>query len=152
MSVNLQQFIDSLQSNNANSMRFCLEAGCPFAQTKAMKNTVLHHGAMQGAMNGSVSVALMIQAGGEEDVNAKDFLGMTPLHVAANFGCIDVAADLALRCGEFQFALIDHGVDLEPRKNDGETPLFLAAKNSKNDAALGLSSLGPVFNRSTVQS
>lgn len=57
------------------------------------------------------------------DVNARNVLGMAPLHIAAQNGYIEMA-DL----------LVSHGAEINMRTPDDETPLYIAAR--KNYTAL----------------
>lgn len=54
----------------------------------------------------------------EADVNERNREGETPLHVACEFGCFEIAE-----------ALIEAGADVNARDNHGVTPLIKACSN-----------------------
>jgi ankyrin repeat protein len=65
------------------------------------------------------------------DVNAKDYIGHTPLHWACRWGHVQV----------FQ-ALLDHGADIEAMTNSGKTPLHWACINGHVAVVIELLSRG----------
>ena len=100
-------------------------------------------------------MALLMEKGA--DINAADYTGMTPLHVAAMAGRRDEArlllkhgADLTRRDrfgdtpihtaavfgqGGMVKLLLDHGADLDALNNEGNSPLDLARNNRRDRAA-----------------
>ena len=77
-----------------------------------MANTDLHLAAWLGD-TGAIRASLIDKP---EYLNAKDYLGRTPLHMAAYGGKISCAA-----------LLVRKGADVDARNHDGSTPLHLAA-------------------------
>lgn len=65
-------------------------------------------------MNNDVSTVSVEMAAGN-DINTPGPEGMTPLHIAADYGNV-----------EFATALLDAGVDVDPINVWGNTPLWVA--------------------------
>jgi ankyrin repeat protein len=80
----------------------------------------LHYAALQ---NNRLSVDALIRDGA--DPNAKDRLGFTPLHLAAQEWAVDAAK-----------FLLDHGAEVDAINIYGNTPLFTAVFNSKGRAEM----------------
>ena len=79
----------------------------------------------RAAYENRVDIAQALIARGD-DIDAKDNIGRTPLHLAATGNSLDVAS-----------LLIDLGADIDAKDNDGFTPLhFAAAENSLDVASL----------------
>ena len=57
-----------------------------------------------------------------EDKNPKDKVGMTPFHVAAQWGHVEI-------CN----LIMDNIVDIYPKMNNGMTPYFLAEHNGRKE-------------------
>lgn len=97
----------------------CLAAGAdPNARQSTYGYTPLHRA------NSADDVAALVAAGA--NLNARDFLGHTPLHMAVDTPLFDRSADAVV-------ALLAAGADPNARNNNGETPLHWA--DSADDVA-----------------
>ena len=95
----------------------CLAAGAdPNARDSTYGYTPLHRA------NSADDVAALFAAAA--NLNARDFLGHTPLHLAVNTPLLDRSVDAVV-------ALLAAGADPNARNNNGETPLHRA--DSAND-------------------
>lgn len=97
----------------------CLAAGAdPNARNSTSGYTPLHWA------NSADDVAALVAEGA--NLNARDFLGHTPLHMAVNTPLFDRSAEAVV-------ALLAAGADPSARNNNGETPLHRA--DSADDVA-----------------
>jgi ankyrin repeat protein len=94
--------------------------GLVFSKDGQEGMTPLHAAA---TMSGNKDVVECLLAN-KADVNAKDNVGRTPLHVAAWRGAVDVAE-----------TLLAHGAEINAKDNKGQTPLHLAAEMDHEQVA-----------------
>ena len=92
-----------------------------FAVTDEWKNTKLHSAALFADLPGRLGEMRTLLAVGA-DVNAKNTVGWTPLHLAARIGHTEAAR-----------LLLAAGADVNAKDKDGHTPLHGAAENGHTD-------------------
>jgi uncharacterized protein len=100
--------------------------GVSSRETSMIKATKLEYWASLGRVE---RIADVLQT--EPDVNIRGAGGYTAMHAAAENGHVAVIQFLA-----------DHGAELNPRVESGETPLALALAAGQNEAVKLLHSLG----------
>ncbi|HWB21009.1 MAG TPA: ankyrin repeat domain-containing protein [Phycisphaerales bacterium] len=148
--------------NNASVIALLLAHGANSSSQDFRNRTPLHDAAQAGAIDAVSSLATV------SNVNARSFLGMTPLHLAADlkdpaatltllddgadpsvtdsFGWTPLHAAAAAGSAQVESALLDHGADVNAADDDGETPLHLAARRDHPNALKLLISRGADLN------
>lgn len=136
-------------------------SGCALSQVTPEGNQVQLTNSMDNVLSPSGAVAAPPPPGGDSeelinavksgqdkearrliksgaDINAHDASGITPLHIAAATGQLEMV-----------MLFISDGVKIDPRSNEGVTPLYLAARNDHPSISLLLIDNGANVNART---
>ncbi|GEM_PF-1940430 len=140
-------------------MQFLLERGFSVYEKNNSDQTPLHEASAKGYRE--IAEALISHGA---DITAKDHQGDTPLHLAARNGrkemvellisaqapvnvqnktgenplCCALSQQLNTAFAEIAILLLDNGADVQMKKNDGTTPLHIAAEQGYTKAARSL--------------
>jgi ankyrin repeat protein len=125
--------IQSLRENDPNSARELIDLGADINAVEVSGRTALHYAIRER----NEEIALLLVDKGA-DIHAPvrhgslaSFVGSTPLHLAAGWGCLRTAS-----------RLLEKGARIDAIRDSGETPLHVALQGKHEDLAVLLISKG----------